>query len=268
VWRCVGLLATLAGCGRLDFNTLASDAGSGDGQLDDSQTGDTLVCPVSFAANMAAYWPLDESAGAMTFVDQSGHGHDLTCSPCPTAGIVGVVGNAASFFNSGNGYNDSIGTPSTGTLSTLTRLTVAAWVNLQMSADQAWILSNDRDCSGCGGPYRGFSLHVKYGTTSGFKVWSGSVDTYWSVVGPAQPVNEWHFLVGTYDGATVSFYIDGVLAQSKAAGTMQNPPSFNTSLGGMGAIPDNGMTGYLDEVMVLDRALTVGEVQDLMRGCR
>jgi hypothetical protein len=246
------MLAATAGCGRVGFQPVAS--------------GD---CPTSFAADMVAYWPLDEPAGATAFADASGQGHDLTCNPCPTAGLPGVRGSAAAFHNGSAKVGDSLNTLSAGSLATLVQLTLAAWVNLQEHSAYAWILSNDRDCTGCGGPYRGYSLFASYGMVPGFQLWDGNLDFIYRVNGSMLPLAEWHFVTGTYDGAMLRLYLDGALVaeQPNTAG-FRNPPTFDTRLGAMGLDPTLGLTGMLDEVIILDRAASVDEIAALMRGCR
>ena len=65
--------------------------------------------------------------------------------------------------------------------------------------------------------------------------------------------NDWHFLVGTYDGKAVKCYIDGEQADkaplAKAARTSEGS-------GFIGTWGNNFFTGLLDEARILDVALT------------
>jgi hypothetical protein len=72
----------------------------------------------------AAHWKLDEPFGATSFADASGNGNSGTCgSSCPTMGVSGKVGTAASF----NGINSQITVPDSPALR-LNQFTIALWV--------------------------------------------------------------------------------------------------------------------------------------------
>ncbi len=93
----------------------------------------------------------------------------------------------------------------------------------------------------------------------------------WQYLDSAQPVERdaWTHLVGSYDGSTLSVYVDGVLSASR-------PISGRTCVSGeplaVGAKnnPAEGLLeafwdGRLDDVRVYDRALGAGEITRLAR---
>ncbi|MBZ5591942.1 MAG: hypothetical protein LAP39_06880, partial [Acidobacteriia bacterium] len=70
-------------------------------------------------------WKLDEPSRATSFADASGNGNTGTCSSgaCPTMGVAGKQGTAASF----NGTNNQIIVPDSPSLR-LNQFTIALWV--------------------------------------------------------------------------------------------------------------------------------------------
>jgi hypothetical protein len=74
------------------------------------------------------------------------------------------------------------------------------------------------------------------------------------------PLNAWSHIAGTWDGATLKFWVNGALAGSRAAtGTLANSTGV-LRLGG-NAIWNEWFAGRIDEVRVYNRALTQAELQ-------
>ncbi len=73
----------------------------------------------------------------------------------------------------------------------------------------------------------------------------------------------WHYAVGTYDGANLKIYVDGVLEATTAIATTQ---STGTNALNIGA--DNGginkFNGSLDELSVWNRAITASEITSIV----
>lgn len=80
---------------------------------------------------------------------------------------------------------------------------------------------------------------------------------------------KWHFIAGTFDGVTLKYYVDGVLVASNAAGsgwpTAPLLPSSTTSTH-IGTYQLDGLyfDGYLKNVRIYNRALSQGELRQLM----
>ena len=78
--------------------------------------------------------------------------------------------------------------------------------------------------------------------------------------------NEWHFLVGTYDGKDVKCYIDGVMADKSAPAKSARTSEGSVFIGTWGS---NFFTGFLDEARILNVALTEEEIkQEFQNGYR
>ena len=80
------------------------------------------------------------------------------------------------------------------------------------------------------------------------------------------PIEEWLHLVGTYDGATVHYYVNG--KQAKKYGMKGGKIPKGGLLLGIGDRSDgcdcDTIQGYIDEFRIYDRALTAAEVQNNM----
>src|SRR5262249_25604503 len=80
----------------------------------------------------------------------------------------------------------------------------------------------------------------------------------------ALPVNTWSHLAGTYDGATMKFYVNGVLVSSRAQSGAVTASTGALSIGGDQITHDSGphyWAGLIDEVRIYNRALSATEVQ-------
>lgn len=237
-----------------------------DSPLHDRLSTDGPTPPFINDPDLVAYWPFDEPAGATTFADLSKNNNTGTCpNNCPTVGVAGIRGNAVRF----TGSSDSIAVGTGAALTSIsTQLTIAVWVQIHGDMMYGHIISNDRDCMGCGG-FDGFSLvGTFYNGNPEFLIWNKAEiipDGMVWVSGQSKlNHDEWYFLVGTYDGTELRLYYNGALNGSKAyTGHIGTPPSFETQIGAMGWNQGEGINGTVDELMVFRRGLSAAEVAQL-----
>lgn len=72
--------------------------------------------------------------------------------------------------------------------------------------------------------------------------------------------DQWHHVVGVYDGRAKYLYVDGALdAWQPASGDIASNTA-DVAIGNNSQQPERGWNGYLDEVAVYDRALSPAEV--------
>lgn len=157
------------------------------------------------------YWRLNESSGRPV-ADSSGQNntgtHRSGTSAVPTGGaLAGVTDQAATFDGSTSGVAGS------SAVAAPTKFTVEAWV---------------RTTSTAGGRVIGFGVNATspsgtadrmlYLTPSGQAVFGVNYNSQLTV-GSVAPVNDgqWHHLAGTFDGATMRLYVDGVEAGARSA---------------------------------------------------
>src|SRR5262249_45310087 len=76
--------------------------------------------------------------------------------------------------------------------------------------------------------------------------------------------NSWNHVAVTYNGTTISYYLNGAFIQSIAAPGTILDRSEPTMIGRQGTTCDcNYFLGYMDETRIYNRALTAGEITAL-----
>ncbi len=80
--------------------------------------------------------------------------------------------------------------------------------------------------------------------------------------------NVWHHVVGTYDGETVSIYVDGILreANTDPSGNIQSnssPICIGEEAGSSSCNGGLNFQGYIDQVIISDRVYTAGQIENI-----
>ena len=200
---------------------------------------------------------LDEGSGT-TAADASGNGNTGALLNGPTW----TTGTSAGALNF-DGVNDTLYIASAASLNTVTTgVTVAAWV--YRPANQSGgvsVVSREVGTS--------YYEHYYLGFEDGKYRWfvntsSGYSDT---TIGSLAPVGQWLHLVGTYDGATVKLYVNGVLQFSTPhSGTFATDTTgltIGASHNDASHTPAEAFGGKIDEVDLYAQALTQAEVLTL-----
>lgn len=209
----------------------------------------------------AAYWNLDEAAGATVLTDSSGNGHNGVPS-FPTLGASGRVVTAAQFAANEADYasfTQNVGNFGTGDF------TVEVWVQTQSASGQ--VLLAKRNSGGHGSFWLlGMNNGVPYGELDQ----DGNATNY-NVAAGTQAINDgqWHHVALVRQGNTTSLWVDGILSGSGASpGTTDISNSANVTAGNFyydgfgGSQPANAfLNGALDEVAIYDHALTALQIQ-------
>ena len=173
-----------------------------------------------------------------------------------------LVGSSTGTLNNGVGFDsanggvfisdgtdDGILVPDDNTLD-LSDFTLEAWVWWNQHKNYGSIL-----CKGPGGTGQLFNYAFFF--YSGNIVCGFGNGSSWAPVSISTPtINEWHHIVGTYDGSNLKFYLDGDLANTSAvSGT---PYQNTTDLGLLHQpYPIDGKVGPL---RIYNKALTADEV--------
>jgi len=87
---------------------------------------------------------------------------------------------------------------------------------------------------------------------------TGNSGSFYFDTDPISP-NAWHMLTRTYDGSTLSAYINGQLVGSQT-GPSNSPTGITIGSAGDGL---HGFIGSLDDLYIYDRALSPTEVSTL-----
>jgi concanavalin A-like lectin/glucanase superfamily protein len=204
------------------------------------------------ASNPAAYWPLDDNTGTSA-ADASGNGNTgtLTSGPTWTAGL-------HKYGVSFDGSNDYIDVPNSASLNIVgSQITLEAWILCPCAGSNRQIYSKD-----VGVPVtdRRYASYIDAGSLAGFetRTSAGTVDT---TKGSAFLQNGiWRNVIMTYDGATMSWYIDGLLQGTQAqTGNIVDSSAVSLNIGRF----HTGVSffnGVLDELSIYPRFFSQAEV--------
>jgi len=218
---------------------------------------------------LVGYWKFDGNA-----LDSSGSNNngifygetfndgklgDGTCAPgsesCPSR-VSGYFSNALKF----DGTNDYISVSDSNSLDLTNSLTITAWIRPINWGPGGMGRIVDKNSS-----YM-FYVYNSGSTTRSlsFYYWSGtSTNQVWSNKN-VLTLNAWQHVAVTYDGQYVKFYVNGTLAgQTTKTGNIALSSS-SLYLGNRFSF-DRAFNGTLDEVRILNRALTQTEIQAEMQ---
>ncbi len=78
---------------------------------------------------------------------------------------------------------------------------------------------------------------------------------------------QWHHSAMTYDGAAIRLYLDGVpVGSTPASGAVATDPGVPVSIGGLPEINSRYFDGLIDNVLILERAMSASEIGILATG--
>ena len=136
-------------------------------------------------------------------------------------------------------------------------------------------MSNSRDCcSEVEYPdgYKGYGLSMASGGPT-FEVWTDTLPApntplrvwvNYPKIRSVLPINNWYYIVATFDSAQMKIYLDGDLNGTRSffPTFARVPASFDLIVGGMGRYPDGYVfNGTIDEVKIWNRSLSAAEIK-------
>jgi hypothetical protein len=232
-----------------------------------------LVCLISAgsaSAGLIAQWPFDDGAGT-TATDLIGPGGNGTLTGGPSWGV-GMIGGALNF--SGSAQYVAIANNAVVQLRSSTSYTVAAWVKVQDTTG-GLILFKGEGCSAWASWYLGVSGGELDAPTNGgsarqpgklvfgVRAANGAADT---VIGGPLTADLWTHVAATYDGTTLTLYVDAQNVGSIAAPR----PYDNTNPFYIGGDPGcsgrNWLTGAIDDLRIYDQTLSGTEIAAIAQG--
>ncbi len=198
---------------------------------------------------LVAHYRFDEAAGATTAADSSGNGNNATLANGPVSAAASV-GTAALDFD---GMNDHASVPDAPSLNPSNAMTIATWIR----ADN-WLGGHRRIVQ------KGLNGQ-QYTLGEQDKVLKFQVSNVGFVFTTLPSTGMWHHVVATYDGASMSIYVDGALAASNGArGAIPistDPLMIGTRTANSAA--GERFDGRLDDLRLYNRAISFAEVRSL-----
>lgn len=207
-----------------------------------------LAAPAVMPSGTVAYYSFDNAASYGT--DSSGQNNTLVpATGTPAYSASGVSGGAlyldgASTMNTGGGFPTGVPTDASPyTIAVWERVDAGAYAN---GGIMGW---------GTAGPNLCNNVRLN-GNNSVVNYWFANDFAVSSVANPYD--GNWHSIVATWDGTTNSIYVDGVLAGSR---TPTAPSVAATGFVVGKTVADGNFKGWMDNLMIVNRALTPAEVE-------
>jgi RHS repeat-associated protein len=194
-----------------------------------------------------------QAPGTGTVTDNSGNGsHGSTVGPV-TLGVPGAPitdGDTTAMGFNNQGYVTIPDSPHWHSPT----ISMEAWA--YKAADVAW----QRVASGGSFPNDNFQLIADNTGKLVFFVFLNSTTNVAAITPTAVPLNTWEHVVGTFDGTTITLYLNGVMVDQHSVSV-----TMATGSGGIGIGADtnggNPWNGRLDEVAIYDSTLPASRVQ-------
>ena len=214
-----------------------------------SHAGHPLRQPTAVTNGLVAWYPLDGNAQ-----DYSGNSYSLTAN----AGFPTVAGKFGTAYSSDGSTQYLSG--ATGSQTNLTAsLTLSGWVNLNNTGVTHMIMRY-------GSYYWQYSLDVS----------TNSVQFHYSTPGLLNSniqlsatisLNAWHFVLLTYDGATVTAYLDGIsIGTASVSGPLISVASGTMLVNSQNTYAQQLSSSFLDDLRIYNRVLSSSEITSLYRG--
>ena len=142
-------------------------------------------------------------------------------------------------------------------------ITLAAWVMLD-AYDNDWPKIIIKPYDSLNDPWELYTLDLgHYGDTPRFIITDGIANGSGVTISHTSTLslNQWHHIVGTYDGSTASLYINNSLVASQAASFQIGTNNMPLAIGGR--LGTNSFDGFIEDIRIYDIALGANEVTQL-----
>ncbi|HAJ60969.1 MAG TPA: hypothetical protein DCP31_18315, partial [Cyanobacteria bacterium UBA8543] len=154
---------------------------------------------------LLAYYPMNEATGTEVR-DQTGNGNNGKVEGANWWGCAAPIGNTGTTVMKFDGVNDCVEVPYSASLNP-SQFTVSCWVKVEggQGSHRSPLTSRSSDS--------GLKGYVIYATPENkWEMFVGNGSTWQKLTGPNVVLNTWTHLTGTYDGSTLTLYINGSVA--------------------------------------------------------
>ena len=205
---------------------------------------------------LISYWSCNSIINNQ-ILDLSGNGLHCTLQPTPPGDIPLLVTSRSDRFSNALQYNGSSHYASRAIhdkMKTVNAISLSVWIySLENNAYQS-IIAHCFDYAG----ENGGGLW-KWNSNKGYFRLGNGTSLYYIDTNNAIPMQEWHYLVGTWDGTDMHIYLDGVQQASTYAFAGPIPYNLNSPIL-LGKYNSAYYNGKSDEICVYNRALSAAEI--------
>jgi len=209
---------------------------------------------VVLAAGPSAYWRFGPDS-ASAAVDATGGDHLGTYVGAMTfvPGAIAADGETAALFSGLNhvAVGDKLDFPGTASF------TLEAWVKPTGATNSGGIITKNTEVGG--NNRNGYLLFVSDDLVAAERTLT-EVTNQRAFYGVGPPVGVWTHLVATYDGGTLTVFVDAAVRATSNVSIDLPDSTFSFAIGGRDGGPIERFSGAIDEVAIYPRALTPGEV--------
>lgn len=211
---------------------------------------------MALTTSLISYYKFDENSG--TTVGDSVGTNTGTYNGSGTAWTTGIINSGGNFVQANS---NSVHIPGFNNIITYSAISVQAWVKFASFPSDSRIVANSHTDSDS----KGIQL---YTANSGgiqrlrFDVGLGSPIRGESTGGGISTGTMYH-VIGVYDGATVTIYINNVQGSSNSGSGTITASALDLWISGNPAYSGDYVNGVIDEVAIWNRALTSTEVSQL-----
>lgn len=206
------------------------------------------VPPVFTNIGLVGWWPFSRG-----LIDESGHPKQNGRFGGTAYPNIGFFGNSVTFPNSATAIVTCGPSPS------LTKFSVCGWLKPNVTTRGDCITS--WTTGSVGGGFEQFNL--LYGVTSGkpqLFISDGGSAASSGVGSNAMLTGNWYHICGTYDGATIRIYLNGVQEASSSSSLVLGSGVSQSIILGNNAFADGTLNGHLGDCRLYNRALSAAEV--------
>ena len=201
-------------------------------------------------------WNFDDGAGSIAADSSPSANHPGTIVGA-TWDQPGKVGSGDLLFNGANSYVRVADSPD---LDPTAAITLAAWI-------KAIDWNGNRRILQKGDPNGANSGDNQYRLTAESGVLKFDLYGVGTVSAALPSVGVWHYVAGTWDGATMKLYVDGAVVASAAVGGNIAVTSAPLTIGAKNTVSTNTgnyFHGDLDDVRIYNRSLSAAEIATVM----
>ena len=205
----------------------------------------------TYADGLVGQWLLGEGTGSVAYDTSGNENHGTTTGATYAGGYIG----AGMYFDGLGDYVEITGNPEE--LQITGALTISTWVKSSTGAVQAHIVSRDDLVN------RDYFLRDRGADPWRFGVFNSGTEYKVDTTATGLNDNEWHHIVGVFiPDVGLYIYVDGVLdgTENSVPSSIDND-AVNLWIGATNG--GNYFGGFMDELMIWDRALSSYEIYNL-----